>query len=334
MKLVSAAARLAKGGAASAAAAASSGKHTWPAFTTSFTHSSPSPLTTKLSYVDTASAINTPHYTHAAVLPTIPPQEQRFAQSVVDIVRAHYTRGANAAEAAHMRKYMRSLFHYFGLKSPQRTALSSAILTELAEKAIHPASFDASAATIRLLFAQPERECHYFAMNFLQHFVVQPHVKLLRSKKTSASANKDTKDPTPAVATTGLDILNFTKEIAQLHAWWDTIDGLSTTVVGEVVMANRDELEPVMRAWIADDCLWVRRMALLHQLQYKEKTNEDLLFTFVLARHDETDFFIQKAMGWALRQHARVRPSVVRAFVRNFRHVLPRLTQKEAMKHL
>jgi 3-methyladenine DNA glycosylase AlkD len=89
-----------------------------------------------------------------------------------------------------------------------------------------------------------------------------------------------------------------------------------------------------MDSWLAGDNLWLTRTALLHQLRYKERTDTDRLFRYCLARAGHRDFFIRKAIGWALRQYAWTDPEPVREFVAAHRDVLSPLSVREALKNL
>ncbi len=89
-----------------------------------------------------------------------------------------------------------------------------------------------------------------------------------------------------------------------------------------------------MRRWLVDEDLWVRRSVVLSQVGHKADADEGLLFEFCLARAHETDFFMRKAIGWALREHGKVRPEAVACFVETHRAKLSPLTIAEAMKNL
>ena len=89
-----------------------------------------------------------------------------------------------------------------------------------------------------------------------------------------------------------------------------------------------------MQQWISEENLWLRRVAILHQLAHKEQTDKDLLFTFCLQRAHEKEFFIQKAIGWALRTYARSNRAAVKSFVEENKAVLAPLSIREALKHI
>ncbi|WP_117210441.1 DNA alkylation repair protein [Allorhizocola rhizosphaerae] len=116
-------------------------------------------------------------------------------------------------------------------------------------------------------------------------------------------------------------------------SWWDTVDTLAAHTVGPLV-ARHPSLVNVMDEWIRDDNMWIARTALLHQLGYKESTDPERLFRYCLERADHPDFFIRKAIGWALRQYAWVQPEAVRAFVKANEGTLSPLSKKEALKNV
>jgi 3-methyladenine DNA glycosylase AlkD len=116
-------------------------------------------------------------------------------------------------------------------------------------------------------------------------------------------------------------------------SWWDTVDELAVRVVGPLVRAD-PTLVAVMDRWIGDENLWLARTAILHQLGYSDATDADRLFAYCLRRSADTEFFLRKAIGWALRQYARTEPEAVRRFVTDHHDDLSGLSRREALKHL
>jgi 3-methyladenine DNA glycosylase AlkD len=121
-------------------------------------------------------------------------------------------------------------------------------------------------------------------------------------------------------------------------AWWDLVDAVATQHVGEVLGRFPAEVTPTIRAWAVDEDLWLRRTAVLCQVKRKTATDVDLL-RFALEQNLEDsrhgrEFFVRKALGWALREHARTDPDWVRAFVAAHEARLSGLTRREALKHL
>lgn len=147
----------------------------------------------------------------------------------------------------------------------------------------------------------PEREFQYFACDLLTR-----HAKTL------------TVESLPALRT-----------LVTTKPWWDTVDALAANVVGPVVRADQTPMD----AWAADDDLWVVRTALLHQLRYREATDPARLFSYISRHRHHEDFFIRKAIGWALREHAKTDPDAVRAFVAATPD-LSGLSKREALKNI
>ena len=115
-------------------------------------------------------------------------------------------------------------------------------------------------------------------------------------------------------------------------AWWDHVDEVSHRV-GAVVRAHRDAMTPVIRAWARDPDLWLRRTAILCQLDAKADTDVELLTEVLEANGADGEFFVRKAIGWALRQYARTDPAWVVAYVDAHPGLSP-LSRREALKHL
>ena len=93
-------------------------------------------------------------------------------------------------------------------------------------------------------------------------------------------------------------------------------------------------LKKEMLRWIDSENIWKARTAILYQLNYRDETDERVLFDFCLARAHDTEFFLRKAIGWSLRQYAKTNPRAVRSFVRRHEDVLSNLSKREALKHI
>lgn len=121
-------------------------------------------------------------------------------------------------------------------------------------------------------------------------------------------------------------------------AWWDLVDGIASRHVGGILRADPAAVTPTMQRWAVDQDLWLRRTAILCQLDHKGETDTELL-RFALESNLEhslhgREFFIRKAVGWALRQYARTDPAWVRTFVDEHADRISGLTRREALKHL
>jgi 3-methyladenine DNA glycosylase AlkD len=133
------------------------------------------------------------------------------------------------------------------------------------------------------------------------------------------------------VARGDLRLLPLLEEMVTTGAWWDLVDGTAPRV-GELLSADPATMDPVLREWARSPDRWLRRTAVIAQLGFKERTLTGLLTDVVLANADHPDFFLRKAIGWALRDYAKAAPDWVAAFVKD--HPLSPLSRREATKHL
>lgn len=199
-----------------------------------------------------------------------------------------------------MAAYMRDQFAFFGVQAKPATEIRRNVI----------ATQGAPDRTDLLVFAdlawrEPEREFQYAAAKLLRRY----------AKKLLA-------EDLPAI-----------RSLIETLSWWDTVDELANHVVGTLV-ANFPELRTDMDAWSADPNLWAARTAIIHQLRYKEDTDVDRLFSYCRSQFGHPDFFMRKAIGWALRQYARTDPDAVREFVDTHRNEMAGLSIREATKHL
>ncbi len=210
---------------------------------------------------------------------------------------------AEPLRAPAMHAYMRAQFAFLGIATPARRAALAPVL-----RAHQQLSHDDLMECVQTLWSLPEREYQYAALDLLSHFGDR-------------------------LGSADIDAL---LELARQKAWWDTVDALAS-VVGRILRAARaadaDCQQRVDRA-LRDPCLWVRRIAMLHQLGWRGDTDTARLFAYANALAPETDFFIRKAIGWALRDYARHDPAAVRAFLSEQGERLSGLSRREAAKHL
>jgi len=113
------------------------------------------------------------------------------------------------------------------------------------------------------------------------------------------------------------------------QSWWDTVDWLAKLV--GIFFRQYPELQSEYAyRWIESENIWLQRVAIIHQIFYKEKTNEKLLFDMIRRRAGSKEFFIRKACGWSLRVYSKTKPDQVIKFVEN--HSLSSLTRTEALR--
>ena len=213
-------------------------------------------------------------------------------------LRTLFEQNANPAQAAPMKKYMRDQFEYLGIKSPQVKALFRQAIRENGLPSLEELD-----RVVRELWDLPQREYQYLAISLMERL----------EKKLPSTTVK-------------------TLEYMIVHkSWWDTVDNISH-IVGIHFKRYPEVREKYLPKWRVSDNFWLRRTAILFQLDYKEETDFALLSEIVQENLGSNEFFINKAIGWALRQHARIDPNAVKQFVKST--PLRPLSRREAMKHL
>ena len=217
----------------------------------------------------------------------------------VTAIKTLFEENANPAQAAPMKKYMRDQFEYLGIKTPQNAALQK----EFFETHGLPALSELD-EILRDLWSLPQREFQYVAVGLLGRFNKQIPAKFIKT----------------------IEYLIVTK------SWWDTVDSIAGGTVGIHFRRFPDVREKYLAKWRASDNFWLRRTTMLFQLNYKKETDFDLLCEIIHENLDSKEFFINKAIGWSLRQYARVDPKAVTKFVKST--PLHPLSRREAMKHL
>jgi len=220
--------------------------------------------------------------------------------SYVKQLKSLFEKNANPDQAPAMKKYMRDQFEYLGIKTPQSVALQK----EFYAKHGLPEVTELD-TVLRDLWSLPQREFQYVAVGLLGRF------------------NKQL--PPEFVDT--IEYLITTK------SWWDTVDGLAAWTVGVHFKRYPAVRKKYLARWRKSDNFWLRRTTILFQLNYKEETDFDLLCNIIRENLGSKEFFINKAIGWALRQYARADPKAVKKFVNATKELNP-LSRREAMKHL
>ncbi|SDQ99668.1 DNA alkylation repair protein [Thermostaphylospora chromogena] len=122
------------------------------------------------------------------------------------------------------------------------------------------------------------------------------------------------------------------EEMIVTGAWWDYVDELAIRRIGRLLAAFPDTMRPLMLEWAHSDDLWKRRTAILCQNSFKERTDTGLLFACIEPSLSDTDFFARKAIGWALREYAKVRPQEVLRYVEHKR--IAGLSRREALRNI
>ncbi|SDI37916.1 3-methyladenine DNA glycosylase AlkD [Actinokineospora alba] len=221
----------------------------------------------------------------------------------IEAVRAGLAEVGDPARAPEMQRYMKSDMPFRGVPKPERTALVRTLFAEH----VFTDRADWIAAVTELWRDATYREERYVALDLLAHKRYTPW--------------------------NGLDLLPLYEEMIVTGAWWDFVDELAARRVGPLVLAHPDVLTPTMRAWATDPDRWKRRTSVLCQLKARDATDTDLLTDTIESTLDDPDFFLRKAIGWALREYAKTDPGWVRHFVETHPELSP-LSRREALKHL
>jgi 3-methyladenine DNA glycosylase AlkD len=219
---------------------------------------------------------------------------------LIDEAASRLAAEADAERAAGMAAYLKTDMPFYGVSSPVRRQ----IVKQLGRFA--PETNDEYRSQVTALWEQPHREEKYLAIEWARRhrtFITFENIDL------------------------------YERMIAQ-GAWWDLVDDIAANLVGTVVRADLDRMRPVLERWLSGDDLWLRRTVIICQLKSKDETDTALLFDACERTAHESDFFIRKAIGWALRQHSRVDPEAVRGFVERHHDDLSGLSRREATKHL
>ena len=207
-------------------------------------------------------------------------------------------RAADAERADAMAAYMKGVAPFFGVSAPDRRRIQREVFNGW-----KPDERDVIAFA-RAAWDRPQRELQYAACDLLQRRATWLSVGVFA------------------------DIEWFITH----KSWWDTVDSLAP-VVGTLV-ATTPSLTQEMDRWIDADDFWLARVAILHQLRYQLDTDADRLFGYCLRRAADEEFFVRKAIGWALREYAKSAPDAVRRFVDAHDSELSPLSKREARKHL
>ncbi|MGC9470354.1 MAG: DNA alkylation repair protein [Bacteroidales bacterium] len=207
-----------------------------------------------------------------------------------------FDRHADPEKAVMMKKYMKNRFPFYGIQSPLRRELLRPLLRN-----VNPTRDELIHVVDELWMREP-REYQYAAMELADRFR-----QLLNEEDVC-----------------------FLERLITTRSWWDTVDFLASRLTGSFLQRFPELTPGVNKQWMESGNLWLQRTCLLFQLRYKEKTNTDLLFANIAACAASGEFFLQKAIGWALREYSKTDAETVRHFVGT--HKLSPLSEREAMK--
>jgi 3-methyladenine DNA glycosylase AlkD len=226
---------------------------------------------------------------------------------LADRLAAELAARADPAQAGTMARYMRDQFPFLGVKAAGQADAWRAAMADVPRRL----DDDVVAAATLALWDRPEREHQYVACRL---------------------ANRHAGSPPRAPAASPA-FLDTVERLITSKPWWDTIDALATHAVGDLVRRHPG-LRPRMDAWLTGDDMWLTRAALLHMNRWRGATDQRWLFAACVARAGHRDFFVRKAIGWALREYSKVDEAAVVGFVAEHEHELSGLSRREALMWL
>jgi len=210
-----------------------------------------------------------------------------------------YREKCNEDNAISMKSYMKDRFEFLGIRSPERKALRLAFFKKYAKP-----SHEELHHIIGQLYNQSEREFHYLAIEIASFF----------KKKWLVS---------------DIEIIEM---MMHQNQWWDTIDFVASHLVGSYCQKFPDYKNELNERYIESENFWIRRVAILFQLKYKDQMDEDILSKNILFCAHEKEFFIEKAIGWILREYSKTNAEWVSHFI-NENELRP-LSKREGSKYL
>jgi 3-methyladenine DNA glycosylase AlkD len=210
-----------------------------------------------------------------------------------------FEENSNSENAFAMAKYMKNNFIFFGIKTENRRRILKAVWNDNQEEVANR-----SREIALELFDKKQREFHYCAIEIL--------IKQLKKKYRRED-------------------IHWIENLLITNSWWDSVDTIAKNILGAYLQQFPDEIDKTISRFSNSDNMWLNRSALLFQLGYKEKTDFNLLKRLCEKHKHSDEFFIRKAIGWALRDYARTNPDAVFDYVESTK--LKPLSTKEALKH-
>lgn len=217
----------------------------------------------------------------------------------VDDLREIFEFAGNPELAKGAEAYMKNQFKFFGIYTNERRTLSTAYIKQtgfLSDKEL--------AKTVKELYKQPEREFQYVAMELIAFH-----------KKQWAES-----------------IIELTEFCLTHKSWWDTVDNIASVILTDYFKKFPKQIIPITNRWNKSENLWLQRSSIMFQKAFKKETDTKLLTKYILNCAGSNEFFIQKAIGWALREYSKTNPAWVKDFVA--KNKLAQLSKREALKRV
>ena len=220
-------------------------------------------------------------------------QVEEFIKTLAE----EFEKNSDPAKAFHQKAYLKNKFKFYGITTPERREIQKPFLVKdhLPEKRYVD-------NIVMELWSRPHREFHYFAQEL--------------AFKYRRQIEKE-------------DIVLYEYMVIN-NSWWDTVDFISTKLMGDYFKKYPEQIEKYIKKWLASGNMWLQRSALLFQLKYKKDLDEELMAYTINNLLGSKEFFINKAIGWLLREHSRTNPDWVIEFTDKTE--LSYLSKREALR--
>ncbi len=225
-------------------------------------------------------------------------------RKLIRSVRAELSSIADPDKAAQMQSYMKSAMPFYGINKPERAKISKSLCQE--QPLVNLVDF--MDTLLALWRGAKRREERYVALDLAAHRVHKHHQVL--------------------------ETLSMYEEMITTGAWWDLVDEIASHRIGALLESFTPDMQPVVLGWSRSDDLWLRRTSIICQLRRKEHLDRELLYACIEPNLDRKEFFLRKAIGWALRDLAWSDPDEVVRYVREKGERLSPLSRREALKNV
>jgi len=213
------------------------------------------------------------------------------------MLSTHFEENGNPEIAAAQSKYMRHKFKFYGLKSPERRLIGKTVFQKLGWP-----TTEQLPELLALAWKDDYRDWQLLGLDLAAR-----HIKKVDRP-----------------------FIHLLEKLIITKSWWDTVDMLATKLVAHHFQRFPDMIPEYPNKWMGSENIWLQRSAIIFQLKYRDKTDIELLFDYILRLKDSKEFFIQKAAGWALREYSKKNWEVVLDFIEN--NELAPLTKREGLK--
>lgn len=222
------------------------------------------------------------------------------SQQIIEELIESFQQFSDETNQKYMEAYMKNRFSFFGIKSPLRKELSKPFTAQGGNFPL-----EEKMEIVWHLFKQPQRELDYVAMEFLE-----------KGYKKQCS----------------IDDIAWIEKLILTNSWWDSVDFIAPKIAGVYFLKFPEKRKPIIDKWIKSGELWLIRSALIFQLKYKDKTDLALLFSIIERTRHTKEFFINKAIGWMLRENSKRIPEIIEDYIDENRDFLAPLSIKEGLR--